>query len=35
MIQGGKKKLEPSAFKPDRTQNALRKDKEMMQRRMP
>ncbi len=35
MIQGGKKKLEPSAFKPDRTQNALRRDKEMMQRRMP
>jgi Putative Actinobacterial Holin-X, holin superfamily III len=35
MIQAGKKKLEPSALKPERTQDALRKDKEMVQRRMP
>jgi xanthine/uracil permease len=33
MIQRGKKQLEPSAFKPERTQDALRKDKEMVQRR--
>jgi uncharacterized protein YacL len=33
MIQSGKKKLDPSSFKPDRTQDALRKDKEMVQRR--
>jgi predicted phage tail protein len=35
MIQGGKKKLDPSTLKPDRTQNALRQDKEMLERRMP
>jgi hypothetical protein len=35
MIQAGKKKLDPSPFKPDRTQHALQKDKEMVQRRMP
>jgi predicted phage tail protein len=35
MIQAGKKKLEPSALKPQRTQDALRKDKQMVQRRMP
>jgi hypothetical protein len=35
MVQAGKKKLEPSGFKPERTQDALRKDKEMVQRRMP
>jgi uncharacterized membrane protein YqjE len=33
MIQSGKKKLDPSSFKPERTQDALRKDKEMVQRR--
>ena len=34
MIHGGKKKFDPSSFKPDRTQHALRQDKEMVQRRM-
>ena len=33
MLQSGKKKLEPSAFKPERTQESLRKDKDMVQRR--
>jgi drug/metabolite transporter (DMT)-like permease len=33
MMQSGKKQLEPSALKPERTQEALRKDKEMVQRR--
>lgn len=33
MIQNGKKQLEPAALKPERTQEALRKDKEMVQRR--
>jgi hypothetical protein len=33
MIQSGKKKLDPSSFKPERAQEALRKDKEMVQRR--
>ena len=33
MIQSGKKKLNPLSFKPERTQDALRKDKEMVQRR--
>jgi uncharacterized membrane protein YqjE len=33
MVQSGKKKLDPSSFKPERTQDALRKDKEMVQRR--
>jgi uncharacterized protein YacL len=33
MIQSGKKKLDPLSFKPERTQDALRKDKEMVQRR--
>jgi hypothetical protein len=33
MIQSGKTKLDPSSFKPERTQDALRKDKEMVQRR--
>jgi hypothetical protein len=35
MIQSGKKKMETSTFKPERTQDALRKDKEVVQRRMP
>jgi uncharacterized protein YacL len=33
LIQTGKKKLDPASFKPERTQDALRKDKEMVQRR--
>jgi lipopolysaccharide export LptBFGC system permease protein LptF len=33
MVQVGKNRLEPSAFKPERTQNALRKDQEMVKRR--
>ena len=33
LIQSGKKKLDPASFKPERTQDALRKDKEMVQRR--
>ena len=33
MIQSGKKKLDPVSFKPERTQDALRKDKEIVQRR--
>jgi xanthine/uracil permease len=33
MIQSGKKKLDPSSFRPERTQDSLRKDKEMVQRR--
>jgi hypothetical protein len=33
MLQMGKSKLEPSAFRPERTQSSLRKDKEMVQRR--
>jgi Putative Actinobacterial Holin-X, holin superfamily III len=33
LIQSGKKQLEPSVLKPERTQEALRKDKEMVQRR--
>jgi hypothetical protein len=33
LMQSGKKKLEPSAFKPDRTQNAMRKDRQMVSRR--
>jgi len=33
MLQRGKQKLEPGMFKPERTQEALRKDKEMVQRR--
>ena len=33
LMQSGKKKLEPSSFKPERAQEALRKDKEMVQRR--
>jgi hypothetical protein len=33
MIQSGKKKLDPSSFKPERAHEALRKDKEMVQRR--
>src|SRR5215207_930889 len=33
MIQSGKKKLDPLSFKAERTQDALRKDKEMVQRR--
>jgi len=35
MIQSGKKKLTPSALKPVRTQDSLRKDKEMVERRIP
>src|SRR4030095_573174 len=35
MIQSGKKQLEPSTLKPERTQEALRKDKEIVQRRTP
>ncbi len=34
MIQGGKNKFDPAALKPDRTQHALRQDKEMVERRM-
>lgn len=34
MIQTGKNKLQPSTFKPERTQQALREDKEMVQRRV-
>jgi hypothetical protein len=34
MIQGGKNKFDPAALKPDRTQRALRQEKEMVQRRM-
>lgn len=33
MFQRGKKKLHPAMFTPDRTTEALRKDKEMVQRR--
>jgi hypothetical protein len=33
LIQSGKKQLEPSALKLERTQEALRKDKDMVQRR--
>jgi uncharacterized membrane protein YqjE len=33
MVYSGKKQLEPSSFKPERTQEALRKDKEVVQRR--
>lgn len=33
MVQHGKTQLNLSAFKPERTQDALRKDKEMVQRR--
>jgi hypothetical protein len=33
LIQSGKKKLDPASFKPERTQDALRKDKEIVQRR--
>ena len=33
LIQSGKKKLDPASFKPERAQDALRKDKEMVQRR--
>ena len=33
LIQSGKKQLEPAALKLERTQDALRKDKEMVQRR--
>jgi Putative Actinobacterial Holin-X, holin superfamily III len=34
MVQTGKNKLDPEALKPDRTQRALRQDKEMVERRM-
>ena len=34
MIHSGKKKLEPSTFKPERTQHSLRQDKEMLHRRL-
>jgi uncharacterized membrane protein YqjE len=33
MVQGGKKKLQPVSFKPERTVASLEKDKEAMQRR--
>jgi hypothetical protein len=33
MLQHGKTQLELSSFKPERTQDALRKDKEVLQRR--
>ena len=33
LLQSGKKKLDPSSLKPERAQEALRKDKEMVQRR--
>ena len=35
MIHSGKKKLEPTTFKPERTQHSLQQDKEMLQRRLP
>jgi hypothetical protein len=35
MLQAGKKKLEPSALKPVQTQESLRRDKELLQRRGP
>lgn len=35
MLQGGKKKLEPSSLYPDRTAESLRRDKDMVQRRTP
>jgi len=35
MIQRGKKNLTPAALKPVRTQESLRKDKEMVERRIP
>jgi uncharacterized protein YacL len=34
LLQSGKRKLDPSSFKPERAQEALRKDKEMVQRRV-
>ena len=34
MIHSGKKKLEPSTFKPERTQRSLQQDKEMLHRRL-
>jgi Putative Actinobacterial Holin-X, holin superfamily III len=34
MVNSGKKKFDPGALKPDRTQRSLRKDKEMVERRM-
>jgi len=33
MVQGGKKKLQPASFKPERTAASLEKDKEAIQRR--
>jgi preprotein translocase subunit SecG len=33
MLQSGKKKLDAGSFTPERTQESLRKDKEMVQRR--
>jgi len=33
LLQSGKKKLAPSSFMPERAQEALRRDKEMVQRR--
>ena len=33
LLQSGKKKLSASSFKPERAQESLRKDKEMVQRR--
>lgn len=35
MLQTGKKQFEPSHFKPERTLDALHKDKDAMQRKMP
>lgn len=35
MLQRGKRRIEPAALKPDRTTAALRKDKDMIQRRTP
>jgi hypothetical protein len=34
MVNSGKKKFDPAALKPDRTQRSLRQDKEMVERRM-
>ena len=34
MLQGGKKKFEASRLKPERTQDALRRDKNMVERRI-
>ena len=35
MVQAGKKKLEPASFKPERTVDSLRKDKDALRRHTP